>query len=294
VMVSMLKKTNLDARQKMYAASIFIIAANAGGVWSPIGDITTTMLWVNEKITTGMIISRLFLPSVVSFLVPLVMVTFLFFKKGEPFSVGKGEGAEQGYPRLIFIIGICLLMAVPVIKMMIHVPPYLAMMLSLGIFWIVIEMFFRKRNSAVSDINSILKKIDYSTIFFFIGILLAVAALNEIGLFVELSKYIDRSGMSIPLVTSILGVLSAIVDNIPLLAAGIKMFPSEAYPKDHCVWTYLAFCTGYGGNLLIIGSAAGVAAMSVINISFIWYMKKFTILAAIGFIAGMLLLSIMT
>ncbi|MFZ2658516.1 MAG: hypothetical protein WAX69_26525, partial [Victivallales bacterium] len=120
------------------------------------------------------------------------------------------------------------------------------------------------------------------------------AALNEIGLFVELSKHIDRSGMSIPLVTAILGVLSAIVDNIPLLAAGMKMFPAETFPKDHCVWTYLAFCTGYGGNLLIIGSAAGVAAMSVININFIWFMKKFTVIASIGFITGMLLLLIMS
>ncbi|MFZ2656947.1 MAG: sodium:proton antiporter NhaD, partial [Victivallales bacterium] len=164
VMVSMLKKTNMNTRQKMFAASVFIIAANAGGIWSPIGDITTTMLWVNEKITTGTIIYRLFLPSVVSFLVPLLIVSFLYFKKGEPFSVEKNEELKKGYPSVIFTTGICLLAAVPVFKTLLHIPPYLAMMLSLGIFWIIIEVFFRKRNSAVSDINSILKKLDYSTV----------------------------------------------------------------------------------------------------------------------------------
>ncbi len=290
VMISMLRKTNLDVRQKMCAASIFIIAANAGGVWSPIGDITTTMLWVNEKITTGAIVVRLFFPSVLSFLVPLLIVTFMYFKKQEPFSIEKKEGDVGGYPKLIFVLGICLLASVPVFKMLIHIPPYLAMMLSLGIFWIIIEIFFRKHSSAVSDINSILKKIDYSTIFFFIGILLAVSALNEIGIFSEMSRIISRSNLGIPAVTAILGVLSAIVDNIPLLAAAMKMFPVESYPKDHHVWTYLAFCTGYGGNLLIIGSAAGVAAMSFINISFIWFLRRFTIIAAIGFMAGMAVL----
>ncbi len=295
VMVALLRKLIRDKEDRWFYAGMVIIAANSGGAWSPIGDVTTIMLWIGGKISAGNIILYTFIPSLVSLLVPLLILTFSM--KGHVTRPEKTDNEEKLQLKLwernlIFFLGVGCLLLVPVFKTVTHLPPYLGMLGGLGVLWVITEILNRKRSELESGqlhVTAILQKIDMSSILFFLGILMAVAAMQTCGQLGILSGSLDQIPMQEPgkyyLITSIIGVLSAIVDNVPLVAGAMGMYNC---PMDHYFWEFLAYAAGTGGSILIIGSAAGVAVMGMEKIDFIWYLKKISLLAFIGYIAGCL------
>lgn len=290
VMISLISKLIHDREQKLFFAGMIVIAANAGGAWSPIGDVTTTMLWIGGQISAFHSIKSLFLPSFVCLLIPLIFLSFKL--KG---SLKNNEQAEKkdaiyikGGRRMLFI-GLSVLLAVPVFKTITHLPPYMGILLGLGILWVVSEMinpdlddFEKKKYSAAGALS----RIDVSSVLFFFGILLAVGALESMQTLHHFASYLDSTLKDNRIIISLIGVLSAIVDNVPLVAASMGMYSLDMYPVDHMIWQYLAYCAGTGGSLLIIGSAAGVAAMGMMKIDFIWYLKRITLLACMGYAGG--------
>ncbi|MBF0315409.1 MAG: sodium:proton antiporter NhaD [Oligoflexia bacterium] len=294
VMVAMLKDIPMNKKaDKLTIAGMVIIASNAGGAWTPIGDITTTMLWIANRITTGVIMQELFIPCVISLLVPLLIAGLFFFKENEVIQVYRGEGKPSKKSQLILLAGISLLIAVPLFKAFFHLTPSLAMILSAGLMWVIVEVFLRDKATKENLVFHILKRIDYTTLYFFIGILLAVSALKEAGTLQQMATFFSESTSNFYIFSGIMGVISAIVDNIPLLAATIKMYSLEQYPTNHPLWVSLAFTTGYGGNMLIIGSAAGVAVMNLIGIDFMWYFRRISGLAVIGYVVGLALIMLL-
>ena len=302
VMAALLTKLIKDREDLWMFAGMVILSANAGGAWSPIGDITTIMLWIGGQVTASNIITSVFLPSVVCALVPLIYLTFRL--KGEitrPITVERKEhylDPTTPFERnLIFYLGVAGLLFVPIFKTVTHLPPYVGMLLSLGVLWLVTEILHRSKNheqkSALSVIG-VLKKVDVPTIFFFLGILLAVASLQSAGQLDIVASYLDTTfnGQSVEgiyIINVIIGLLSSIVDNVPLVAGAMGMYPvSEVghYAVDGMFWEFLAYCAGTGGSVLIIGSAAGVAVMGILKIDFVWYLKNISILALIGYLAG--------
>lgn len=292
VMISLIRKLIPNKEMRLFFAGMIIVAANAGGAWSPIGDVTTTMLWIGGQITAGKIISTLFLPSVVCMLVPLFYLSLTL--KGDlghqEISTEKHE-SHQGNGRLMLILGLLALTGVPVFKTVTHLPPYLGMLLGLGIIWIVSELInpdldeaIRKQYSAAHALG----KIDMPSVLFFLGILLAVGALQSMSVLTAFSSWLDATIKDGRIIITLIGVLSSIVDNVPLVAASMGMYSLDLAPPDSMTWHYLAYCAGTGGSLLVIGSAAGVAAMGMEKIEFIWYLKKITWLAAIGYGGGAL------
>lgn len=304
VMISLLRKLIEDKPTRWLFAGMVIIAANAGGAWSPIGDVTTTMLWIKGQLPeTSVIITTLILPSMVALLVPLIILSFRL--KGNAARPVLTKDAEHylepttAFERnLIFSIGVLGLLFVPVFKTVTHLPPFMGMMLSLSFLWIVTERMHHKKNvehkSALSVIG-VLRRIDTASVLFFLGILLAVAALQEVGHLTQVAGWLDASFNSLgnnriyPINVAI-GLLSAIVDNVPLVAAAQGMYPittpPDIFAPSGLFWQFLAYCAGTGGSALIIGSAAGVAVMGLEKIDFIWYMKKISLLAIIGYLAG--------
>ena len=301
VMVALLRKLVDDKKTRWFFASMVVLAANAGGAWSPIGDVTTIMLWIGGQVTTANIIVYVFLPSMVTMIVPLVIVTFTVKGDVQRPVLDNGETREfvSAFERkLLLIMGVSALLFVPVFKTVTHLPPYMGMLFGLGVIWLTTEILHR--NKPLEDkrqltVISILRKVDIPTIFFFMGILTAVAALQSMGHLNVLAKVLDENLHDIYLINIIIGLLSAIVDNVPLVAGAMGMYPlvdagATGYLADFVVdgqfWQFLAYCAGTGGSILIIGSAAGVAAMGLEKIDFIWYMKKISILALIGYLAG--------
>ena len=301
VMVALLRKLIDDKKTRWFFASMVVLAANAGGAWSPIGDVTTIMLWIGGQVTTINIISYVFLPSMVTMIVPLVIVSFTVKGNVSRPELENGETREftSAFERkLLLIMGVCALLFVPVFKTVTHLPPFVGMLFGLGVIWLTTEILHR--NKPLEDkrkltVISILKKVDVPTIFFFLGILSAVAALQSMGHLDVLAKYLDENLHNIYSINIIIGMLSAIVDNVPLVAGAMGMYPlvdagATGYLADFVVdgqfWQFLAYCAGTGGSILIIGSAAGVAAMGLEKIDFIWYMKKISLLALIGYLAG--------
>jgi Na+/H+ antiporter NhaD/arsenite permease-like protein len=295
VMMSLIRKLIPNKDMRLFFAGMIVIAANAGGAWSPIGDVTTTMLWIGGQITAGNIILELFIPSVVCMLIPLFYLNFtLKGELGEFSNNGEGEGeeAEQAPARgstTMLILGITGLLFVPIFKTVTHLPPYLGMMFSLGVLWVVSEFI----NPHADDISrkpytaaGALSRIDSSSVLFFLGILLAVAALESMHLLNELAAWLDQTVGSKTVIITLIGLLSAVVDNVPLVAASMGMYSMETYPVDHFIWEFLAYCAGTGGSILIIGSAAGVAVMGIAKIDFIWYVKRISIIAMMGYFAG--------
>lgn len=290
VMISLLRKLIPSHKDRLIFAGLVVIAANAGGVWSPIGDVTTTMLWMGNQITTSNIIIKTFLAALVCFATPAFIISMQV--KG---SIDR-EGSKPeklystGYERkAVFIIGIACLLFVPVFKTITHLPPYMGIVFGLGLMWVLTEMVHSGKDDAekgLFSVNHALRKIDTPSILFFLGILLAVSALQSTGILSSLAKALDDSIGDISLITIIIGFLSAIVDNVPLVAAAQGMYSLEQYPTDHFFWEFLAYCSGTGGSILIIGSAAGVAAMGMERIQFGWYLKKIAWLALIGYLAG--------
>ena len=295
VMVSLARKLLADREDRLPIIGMIIIAANAGGAWSPIGDVTTTMLWIGGRVTTGAIVSKLILPSLANMLVPLAIVgTGL---RGRPIVGPKplDHAAETPPSRpsfernLMFVLGVATLLAVPVFKAVTHLPPYLGILLGLGVVWAVGDFMHRKKTAEEKEkvtIAHALTRIDMSAITFFIGILLAVATLEHSGVLAGIAGWLDRTIGRLDVIVLVFGLISAVVDNVPMVAAGMGMYPMATYPADSFLWEFMAYCAGTGGSILIIGSAAGVAAMGMERIDFIWYLRRFSLLALIGYLAG--------
>jgi len=291
VMLAITQKLVADKKPRLIFAGMIVIAANSGGAFSPIGDVTTTMLWIGERVSALRIIARLFLPSLVSLLIPLLIVTFSM-KGGaaETAAAAKAEdGATPTERAAILAIGLALLVGVPFFKLATGLPPYLGILFALGILWLVTEIMHRDKPEHVRTRlgpASAFTEIDLPTLLFFIGILLAVAALETAGTLEHVSSWLNATMGNQNLIVVILGFLSSIVDNVPLVSAAMGMFGIDQFPMDHRLWELLAFCAGTGGSMLIIGSAAGIAAMGIERISFGWYLKRITPLAVIGYLAG--------
>lgn len=309
VMVALLRKLIDDKQTKWFFASMVVLAANAGGAWSPIGDVTTIMLWIGGQVTTGAIITHVFFPSLITMIAPLIILSFTM--KG---TVNRPKQDENemvlttgGERVLMLILGVSGLLFVPVFKTFFHLPPYQGMLLSLSVIWLVTEIIHQNKPTGIKNrlrVITILKSVEMPTIFFFLGILSAVAALQSAGHLAIMAGYLDKNLGNIFLIDLAIGVLSAVVDNVPLVAGAMGMYPitdpaalsSLADPaaaqyaaffiQDGLFWEFLAYTAGTGGSILIIGSAAGVAAMGMEKIDFIWYLKKISWLALIGYIAG--------
>ncbi len=297
VMVSLLRKLIDDKYNRWFFVGFLVIAANAGGAWSPIGDVTTTMLWIKKQLPdVPVIIQGLFLPSLATILVPLIVLTIKMrgqLKRPErPANLFEENPANDKERKTIFIVGVAGLLFVPVFKTVTHLPPFMGMMLSLGILWVITEVMHRKKNAEVKrklSVLGVLRKIDTASVLFFLGILLGVAALQEVGSLAKMADYLQSSMGNFYAIDLTIGLLSAIVDNVPLVAAAQGMYPiaSEGvFAASGDFWLFLAYCAGTGGSALIIGSAAGVAAMGLERIDFIWYFKKLTWLALLGYFSG--------
>jgi len=292
VMVTLLRKLIDDKNDRMLFVGMVIIAANAGGAWSPIGDVTTTMLWIGGQITTGNIISKLIVPSLVSLAVPLLAFTFMM-KGNTQKSISPDNDdkptASDVERKVIFFSGVGALLFVPVFKTITHLPPFMGMLFGLGVLWVLSEIMHRHKGEIEKSKYSVLhalRKIDMPSVLFFLGILVAVSALQSAGLLSQLAAIMDEKIGNINVVVMSIGLLSAIVDNVPLVAASIGMYDLQTYPTDHYFWEFLAYCAGTGGSALIIGSAAGVAAMGMEKITFFWYFKKISLFALLGYFAG--------
>lgn len=290
VMVSLIRKLIPNKEMRLFFAGMIVIAANAGGAWTPIGDVTTTMLWIGGQISTMNIMKTLLIPSVMCILIPLVYLSFTM--KGELGDLTSKDTEEKIDIRgsnVMLILGVGALVFVPVFKTITGLPPYVGMMLGLGAVWIVSEFinphadeFDRKPYTAAHALS----RIDTSSILFFLGILLAVGALESMGLLEHFVTWLDETVKSQSVIITLIGLLSAVVDNVPLVAASMGMYSLNDFPTDHFIWEYLAYCAGTGGSILIIGSAAGVAVMGMEKIDFIWYLKKISIIALLGYLAG--------
>jgi Na+/H+ antiporter NhaD/arsenite permease-like protein len=290
VMVSLIRKLIPDKEMRLFFAGMIVIAANAGGAWSPIGDVTTTMLWIGGQISAVSIMKSLIIPSIVCTLVPLLFLTFTMKGTlGEFKDSSDASDATIKTGNLMLILGVGALISVPIFKTVTHLPPYMGMLLGLGVLWVVSELLNPDMDEAERKnftASHALAKIDMPSVLFFLGILLAVGSLQSMGTLANFANYLNTTIGDNRIIITLIGVLSAIVDNVPLVAASMGMYSLEAYPMDDFIWTYLAYCAGTGGSILIIGSAAGVAAMGMEKIEFGWYLKRISFLAALGYFAG--------
>ncbi|HPW63498.1 MAG TPA: sodium:proton antiporter NhaD [Cyclobacteriaceae bacterium] len=300
VMISLIRKLVPNKDMRLFFAGMIVIAANAGGAWSPIGDVTTTMLWIGGQISSGNIMLTLFLPSVICMVIPLIYLQFTL--KGELGSydtepkINQGNGDHGAYSNqpvkgstTMLILGVGGLVSVPVFKTITHLPPYLGMLLALGVLWVVSELINPDMDESEKrpyTAAGALTRIDVPSVLFFLGILLAVSALESMEILHHFSIWLDESIGDQRIIITLIGILSSIVDNVPLVAASMGMYDMSVYYQDHLVWEYLAYCAGTGGSILIIGSAAGVAVMGMEKIDFIWYVKRISLLAILGYFAG--------
>ncbi|MBP6695889.1 MAG: sodium:proton antiporter NhaD [Saprospiraceae bacterium] len=295
IMISLLRKLIKDRDERLWYVCLVIIAANAGGAWSPIGDVTTTMLWIGKKVSTGDLVVNLILPSIICTVVPLFFALRKKMFDGE-LVIEKNDEDHQGKllsSKTMLILGLIMIIFVPIFKTITHLPPYVGMMLSLAVVWLVSEYIHPEENFTEElkhkySPHKALSRIELSSILFFLGILMAVAALETmvvggVGTLQYLAQGLEKAIPDQNIVVIFLGILSAIIDNVPLVAASMGMY---TFPIDHSVWHFIAYAAGTGGSMLIIGSAAGVAAMGMERINFIWYLKNITLYAFIGYIAG--------
>ncbi len=305
VMAALLPKLIKDKEDLWLFAGIIILSANAGGAWSPIGDITTIMLWIGGQVSAASIIPAIIIPSIVCMLIPLIYLSFKLkgnIERPENIQLDTqiNNNMTTTFERnLVFFLGVLGLLFVPVFKTITHLPPYVGMIFSLGVLWVTTEVIHRNKNYAEKSqltVIGVLQKVDTATIFFFMGILLAVGALQSAGQLDIVAKYLDttfngQTKEGTYIINIIIGLLSSIVDNVPLVAGAMGMYPiteTGLYATDGVFWEFLAYCAGTGGSVLIIGSAAGVAVMGILKIDFIWYLKKISFLALIGYLSGAL------
>lgn len=306
VIVMLLRKLVQDQKERWYFAAVVILAANAGGAFSPIGDVTTIMLWVKGNVTTSHLIPELILPSIVAAALPMVIMSrklhgsleeSLVAVDAESHEPSVAEMVTNRERNIIFYLGIGALVFVPIFKAITHLPPYLGVSLGLGVLWVYTEIMYHEKGDSIKEekkarIQKVVKRIDMTTILFFLGILMAVNALSFAGILRELSEWLDQSVGNIYAINIIIGVLSSIVDNVPLVAGAMKMYevdPTTAYfAVDGAFWLFLAYCAGVGGSILIVGSAAGVVVMGLEKVSFGWYLKEVSLIALLGYLAGAL------
>ncbi len=311
IMVMMLRRLLSNQKERWLFACVIVLAANSGGAWSPIGDITTIMLWMKNYVSSVDLIVNLLIPSLVSVVIPTFIATR--YVKSEPVEqLNSGDqriGYElsrhhRGLSKLVLCCGVAGLLFVPIFKSITHLPPYMGILISLGCLWLLTELIvrhYRLDGKIEGRISQVVRHIDMSTILFFLGILLSVGALQQAGILNELAHWLDRNLHEPYMINSIIGVLSSIVDNVPLVAACMNMYPVATdamvtaaadptymsfFVEDGLFWHLLTFCAGVGGSLLIIGSAAGVVAMGIEKIPFMWYAKRITWLAFLGYVAG--------
>lgn len=310
IMVMLLRKLVPVAEERMLYASVIVIAANSGGAWSPVGDVTTIMLWMKGNVSAAKLIAGLFLPCLVSLALPVWFVSRRLRGSFPPVEAADAESSQPAYisdgeSRAILFLGCALLAAVPVFRSVTHLPPYMGMILALGIMWVFTELMYRRMRNIEESIkcrvSRVLKHIDMATILFFLGILMAVAALESAGILTGFARGLDEHLHNVYAIDTLIGLLSSVVDNVPLVAAAMGMYPvadaatvaasadpafAAMFLPDGAFWHLLAYCAGVGGSLLIIGSAAGVVAMGLEKIDFAWYFKRITLLAFAGYLAG--------
>jgi Na+/H+ antiporter NhaD/arsenite permease-like protein len=290
VMSSLCAKLLSEKEDRLWFSAMVIISANAGGAWSPLGDVTTTMLWIGHQITAVNIIKELLLPSIAVTILPALIIGHRY--KGKSITrlqqpVQSISEIKEG--KIVLFSGIGFLLLVPVFKTITHLPPFMGMLLALGMMWVLTTIIHKQKDPALAEkftVANALQKVDSPSILFFLGILLAVAALQSAGILKELAVFLTATLKHDFMIGAALGLLSAIVDNVPLVAAAQGMFDLSTFPTDHPFWEFLALTTGTGGSAIIIGSAAGVAVMGIENIDFIWYLKKISWLALLGFAVG--------
>ena len=294
VMISIINKLVKVKQVKWQLLGLVIISSNAGGAWSPIGDVTTTMLWIGQQVTPLNIIKETFLASLTCMVVPTIIINYRIKGKIELFENNEKNlnPLSSALDRnLVFFIGLACLLFVPVFKAITHLPPYMGMLFSLGMMWVLTEIMHSKKDTdekGVLSVNHALRKIDTPSILFFFGILMSIAALEQVGLLKDAATYLDQSIGNIKFIAILIGLLSSVLDNVPLVAALQSMYSLDMYPTDHYFWEFLAYTAGTGGSVLIIGSAAGVAVMGIEKIDFFWYLKNISWVALIGFITGAL------
>lgn len=293
IMVSLLKKMISDKNERMIFIGMVIIAANAGGAWTPIGDVTTTMLWIGGQISSDATMKYVFLPSIVSLIIPLLVISRTMHGNVTR-EVDASKDERKFTPtfkqkRNMLVLGVLTLVMVPVFKYFTHLPPFMGILIGLGVLWIYTEYLHRyddyEEKKEVSLVSA-LHRVDFSSILFFLGILLAVSALETANVLEMLSKWLNNTIGNQNYIVMSIGLLSSIVDNVPLVAAAQGMYDIAAFPMNHSLWQFLTYCAGTGGSILIIGSAAGVAAMGMEKINFFWYVKKISWLALLGYFAG--------
>lgn len=291
VMISLLRKLVPEQKERWVLGAMVVIAANAGGAWTPIGDVTTTMLWINGNITTIEVMKILFAPSLVSLIIALLLIGWnLTGVYPHAVSLAHEEEVEPG-SRLVFYCGIGALIFVPIFKALTGLPPFMGMIFSLGALWLITDILhspYEKREHL--RLPHILTRIDTSGVLFFLGILLCISALDVAGILSALAHFLDRTIGNLFLIVTLIGLISAVIDNVPLVAAGMGMYDLATYPPDSYLWQMLAFCAGTGGSILIIGSAAGVAFMGLEKINFIWYLRKVSFIALLSYLAGVVVL----
>ncbi|MEK7347058.1 MAG: sodium:proton antiporter NhaD [Pseudomonadota bacterium] len=293
VMVSLMKKL-LDQREdRLFFAGAIVIASNAGGAWSPIGDVTTTMLWIGGQITALEIMKGVFVASLISLLVPLAAMAYVVRGRGvkAPARIERADltNTPASERNLMFFLGLGILVAVPVFKALTHLPPFMGILLGLGLLWLVGDLVHKNKPDEAKahlTLASALTRIDMSAVLFFVGILLSVATLEHTHVLASLAQWFDQTVGRQDVIVIIIGLVSAVVDNVPLVAASMGMYSLSQHPTDSFLWEFLAYCAGTGGSVLIIGSAAGVAAMGLEKIDFVWYVKKISVWALAGYFAG--------
>jgi len=292
VIVSLLRKLIKGEKERLFFVGIVVVAANAGGAWSPIGDVTTTMLWIGNQISAYNIVFKVFLPSLVCLAVPLVYLSFKLkgnVQRPELKKEDKKHVLTLKNQKTVLIAGVLGLLFVPIFKTITHLPPFMGILFSLGILWVIVEVMHKGKEDEHKNKYSViqaLRKIDVPSILFFLGILISISALDSIGALVELAGWLSTTLHNENIIVLAIGLLSSVIDNVPLVAAAQGMYDLSVFPTDHPFWEFLAYCAGTGGSALIIGSAAGVAAMGMEKISFFWYMKKISLLALLGYFSG--------
>ena len=292
VMISIINKLIKEKQVKWQLLGLVIISSNAGGAWSPIGDVTTTMLWIGHQITPLNIVKETFLASLTCMVIPTLIISYRIKGTIEllPVTTTNQNVVSNSFNRnLIFIIGISCLLFVPIFKTITHLPPYMGMLLSLGVMWVLTELIHQKKeekSKGYLSVSHALQKIDTPSILFFFGILMSIAALEQVGFLEQAAVYLDQQFGDIKLIAIVIGLLSSVLDNVPLVAALQSMYSLNVFPTDHYFWELLAYTAGTGGSVLIIGSAAGVAVMGMEKIDFFWYLKNISWIAFIGFIVG--------
>jgi Na+/H+ antiporter NhaD/arsenite permease-like protein len=294
VMLSLVRKLLGRREDRLFFAGIIVIAANAGGAWSPIGDVTTTMLWIGGQITALAIIKGVFLPSLVNMIVPLAIISWALRRESivcpDKTDIGADKYETTPFEKtFMFSAGIGILCSVPVFKTLTHLPPFMGILFGLGILWLAGEMIHRNKDHDAKrhlTLVAALQRIDMPSLVFFIGILLAVATLEHTHILAALAHWLDRVVGNQSVIVSLFGLISAIVDNVPLVAASMGMYSMAQFPPDSFLWEFLAYAAGTGGSILIIGSAAGVAAMGIEKIEFFWYVRRVSVLTLTGYLAG--------